>query len=140
MRGAHGALVGTRLWASSREALVHPRHHAAILAAGGDDTLRTRVVNIARQLASPSGVSARVLQNAFTRRWHGREGELERIAASEGPRYRQGALEGDAEAAGGWVGEAAGLVGSIEQARAIVERMVAQAADLLDRRAGANLV
>ena len=37
--GAEGVLVGTRLWASD-EALVHPRHHEAIIEATGDDTIR----------------------------------------------------------------------------------------------------
>lgn len=47
--GADGALVGSRLWAS-REALVNPRHHEAIIDTDGDGTLRTRVADIARQI------------------------------------------------------------------------------------------
>ncbi len=55
MLGAEGVLVGTRLWASE-EALVHPDHHAAILATGGDGTIRSSTPDIARQLdcRSPS--------------------------------------------------------------------------------------
>jgi nitronate monooxygenase len=45
--GADGVLMGTRFWAT-KEALVHPRHHAAALAASGDTTIRQRATDIAR--------------------------------------------------------------------------------------------
>lgn len=135
MLGAEGVLIGTRLWASD-EALVHPRHHEAILEATGDDTVRTSVVDIARQIEWPRGFTARVRRNAFTRRWHGREIELERNASAEAPRYRQAFAEGDPENAGVWFGEAAGLVRAIEPASTIVERMAAEAAGLLANRYG----
>lgn len=138
MLGAEGVLVGTRLWAST-EALVHRRHHEAIVEATGDDTIRTSVVDIARQIPWPRGITARVRQNAFTRRWRGREKELEENVAVEGPRYRQAFAEGDPENTGVWFGEAAGLVGAIEPASAIIERMAAEAAGLLGNRAGAIL-
>ncbi len=47
--GADGALVGTRLWASA-EALVSPRAHQRAIQASGDDTFRTRVYDVVRQL------------------------------------------------------------------------------------------
>lgn len=86
--GADGVLVGTRLWAAS-EALVHERHHQAIVQTDGDGTLRTTVADIARQIPWPRGFTARIRRNAFTERWHGREAELERNVAVEGRRYRQ---------------------------------------------------
>lgn len=138
MLGAEGVLVGTRLWAS-REALVHARHHQAIVEANGDETIRTSVVDIARQIAWPRGITARVRQNAFTRRWHGREAELEQNAAAEAPRYRQAFADGDPENAGVWFGEAAGLIAEVEPAATIVERMASEAADLLSVRARAML-
>lgn len=130
--GADGVLVGTRLWASS-EALVAPRHHEAIVEADGDDTVRTRVADIARQLPWPAHFTARIRRNAFTARWHGHEDELERNLATEGPRYRQAFAEGDPENTGVWFGEAAGLIGAIEPAGVIVERMVREAASRLER-------
>ncbi len=130
--GADGVLVGTRLWASS-EALVAPRHHEAIVEADGDDTVRTRVADIARQLPWPAHFTARIRRNAFTARWHGHEDELERNLATEGPRYRQAFAEGDPENTGVWFGEAAGLIGAIEPAGVIVERMVREAAGRLER-------
>lgn len=126
MLGADGVLIGTRLWAS-QEALVHARHHAAIVQTAGDGTIRTRVADIARQLPWPRGFTARIRRNAFTDRWHGREDELEKNVAEEGPRYRSAFAEGDPEQTGVWFGEAAGLIQSIEPAGAIVERITAEA-------------
>lgn len=135
--GADGVLVGTRLWAS-KEALVRERHHQAILETDGDGTLRTTVADIARQIPWPRGFTARIRRNAFTDRWHGREQELERNVAVEGPRYRQAFAAGDPENTGVWFGEAAGLIDSIEPAAEIIERMSTVAALELARRAGAQ--
>lgn len=134
MLGADGALVGTRFWAA-REALVHARHHAAILETDGDGTVRTRTADIARQIQWPKEFTARIRRNAFTERWHGREEELAERAAVEGPRYRQAFAEGDPENTGVWFGEAAGLIHSIEPAGAIVERIVSEALAGLQRYA-----
>jgi nitronate monooxygenase len=138
MLGADGVLVGTRLWASN-EALVKERHHDAIIETDGDGTLRTRVADIARQIPWPRGFTARIRRNAFTNRWHGREDELERNLAVEGPRYRQAFTDGDPENTGVWFGEAAGLIHAIEPAAVIVERMVNEAALRLERHGGAVL-
>jgi nitronate monooxygenase len=134
MLGADGVLLGTRLWAS-REALVHARHHEAILAANGDATIRTRVVDIARQLPWPREFTARVRRNAFTERWSGREGLLEQTAAEESVRYTRAFAEGDPEDAAVWFGEAAGVINSIEPASAIVERIASEAAALIAGKA-----
>ncbi len=136
--GAEGVLVGTRLWASE-EALVHHRHHETILQATGDDTIRTTVVDVARQIPWPRDFTARVRRNAFTQRWHGQEDLLEHNVAIEAPRYRQAFAEGDPDNAAVWFGEAAGLIGTIEPAAVIIERMATEAADLLRGRAGAVL-
>jgi nitronate monooxygenase len=134
--GADGVLVGTRLWASN-EALVPAGHRQAILETDGDGTVRTTVADIARQLPWPRGFTARIRRNAFTNRWHGREAELERQVAVEGPRYRQAFASGDPDNTGVWFGEAAGLIDSIEPAGDILRRMVDEAAANLRRQAGA---
>ncbi|MCC7484983.1 MAG: nitronate monooxygenase [Burkholderiales bacterium] len=134
MLGADGVLMGTRLWAS-REALVHARHHEAIIGTDGDGTIRTRVPDIARQLPWPKGFTARIRRNAFTNRWHGREDELEKCAPVEAPRYRKAFAEGDPENTAVWFGEAAGLIHSIEPAGTILERASAEASACLKRYA-----
>ena len=135
MLGASGVMLGTRLWAAE-EALVHPRHHAAILATPGDGTIRTTVVDIARELPWPPGFTARVRYNRFVRAWHGREDALRADLAREGPAYRQAFAAGDPEATGVWFGEAAGMIQAIEPAGAIIARLLAEAQALLAARAG----
>jgi len=138
MLGAEGVLIGTRLWASE-EAIVHPRHHESIVEATGDDTIRTTVVDVARQIPWPRGFTARVRRNTFTQRWHGREDLLEQSVTSEAPRYREAFSQGDPDNTGVWFGEAAGLIGAIEPATMIVERIATQAADLLRDHSGVSL-
>lgn len=130
MLGADGVLVGTRFWAS-REALVHERHHAAAVAATGDQTVRTSLPDIARQLDWPSPFDIRVSDNAFIARWAGRDDELRTAIDIEAPAYREAFMAGDPEKAAVIFGEAAGLISDIPTAGALVERMVAEAAAVL---------
>jgi len=130
MLGANGVVVGSRLWASP-EAEVGPRLHAAALAASGDDTIRSSVMDRARKLDWPHRYSARVLRNAFTDRWQGREDELLAVADEEAAKYRQAWLEGDPDNANTFIGEAVGLIDAIEPAGDIVVRMAREAERLL---------
>lgn len=127
MLGADGVLMGTRLWASA-EALVHQNHLATIGPATGDETVRTTTPDIARQINWPRGFTARIRQNGFTRRWHGREDELKKNITTEGPKYRQAFTNGDPENTGVWFGEAAGMITDIQPAGDIITDMVADAA------------
>lgn len=130
MLGADGVLVGTRFWAS-REAMVPILHHDAIINASGDETLRTTVPDIARQMNWPVGFTARIAQNNFTRRWHGREDALKQNLSEEGPKYLKAFAKGDPEDTAVWFGEAAGMINQIESAGEIVENIASQAARLL---------
>ncbi|MEM7256547.1 MAG: nitronate monooxygenase, partial [Pseudomonadota bacterium] len=130
MLGADGVLVGTRLWAST-EALVADAHHRAILSSSGDDTIRTGVADIARELNWPAEFSARIQRNQFVQRWHGNEPQLQQQLPVEAPKYRQAFAEGDVDNAAVWFGEAAGLINTVESAADIIANMSAQAADCL---------
>ncbi|MGL4729354.1 MAG: NAD(P)H-dependent flavin oxidoreductase [Bosea sp. (in: a-proteobacteria)] len=133
--GADGVLMGTRFWAS-REALVHQRHHAAILADDGDATIRSSAPDVARQLDWPKPFNIRVRENEFTQRWHGREAELVAAITIEAPAYAEAFAAGDPEAAAVVYGEAAGLISDIPSAGEIVARVVQEACDVLGRNAG----
>ena len=130
MLGADGVLAGTRFWAS-REAMVHERHHAAAIAATGDQTVRSSLPDIARQLDWPKPFDIRVSANAFIANWAGRDAVLKDAIATEGPAYREAFMAGDPDKAAVIFGEAAGLISDIPSAGEIVERMVAEAAALL---------
>lgn len=126
MLGADGVLVGSRLWAS-KEANVSARMHDAALAATGDDTIRSQVMDLARKLDWPSRFTARVLKNHFIERWHGREVDLMAVAGEEASKYRAAWADGDPDGSNTFVGEIVGLIHSIEPAGEIVKRMVRQA-------------
>ena len=133
MLGAEGVLIGSRFWAS-REALVHANHHAAALKADGDGTQRQRATDIARGLDWPPEFTARILRNAFTRRFAGREGAMREELAAYGTDYAAAFAAGDPDKAGVWIGEAAGLIGDIPPAAEIVQRIVSEAEICLARR------
>lgn len=124
MLGADGAVVGSRFWASA-EALVPAPMQAAAIAATGDDTLRTRVIDRARGLNWPGGFTIRVLKNGFTDRWHGHEDALEDALATEAPRWQAAAAAGDPAVANPIVGEAAGLIRDARPAGALMQDMIA---------------
>ena len=136
MFGADGVLVGSRFWAST-ESLVPAGLHAAVVAADGDATIRTTVVDIVRGYDWPKPFTARVIKTRFTMDWHGREGELAQSATRqrEEARYWNALKAGDVENTCVLTGEAAGLIHDIAPAAEIVRRMVDDAEDLLARSA-----
>jgi len=130
MLGADGVVIGSRFWAS-QEAMVHPNMHRAALEASGDQTIRSSVMDIARDLNWPGRYTAHVLQNEFTDRWHADiEGLLEH-AASESTKWKSAWVAGDTNVANTFVGEVVGLVNSIEPAGALLRDIVSQAEKLL---------
>ena len=137
MLGAEGALIGSRFWASA-EALVNPAFHTVALAADGDSTIRTTVVDIARKIDWPKPFTARVLNTRFVQDWHGREDELAaaEIADREMRRYVQAMQDGDPDNTGVWVGEAAGLIDNVRSARELLHGIVRDAEALLGDKAG----
>lgn len=135
--GADGALIGSRLWAS-HEANVSAGMHAAALAATGDETIRSQVMDLARKLDWPPRYTARVLRNAFIARWHGREAELVAVADEEAAKYRKAWSAGDPEGSNTFVGEVAGLIRSVDPVDAILTRLVAEATGHL--RGGARYI
>lgn len=132
--GADGAVVGSRFWAS-REALVHPGLQSAAIAATGDDTLRTKAVDIARDKAWPARFDIRVLRNAFTDRWHDDPEGLRAALPAEAERWAKAQAKGDATAANPIVGEAAGLIRDARPAADLLESMVAEAETVLREKA-----
>lgn len=133
--GADGVLVGTRFWASE-EALVHRNLQAAAVSATGDDTLRSRVIDIVRGLDFwPARYDLRTLKSDTTDRWHGRETELRAVADAQIARYTDAATTGDARTASAIVGEGIGLIHGIAPAGAILREMINGAEDILKRKA-----
>jgi nitronate monooxygenase len=134
MLGAQGALLGTRFLASD-EALTSAAAKARLVAARGDDTIRTRVFDIVRSLDWPALYTGRALQNEFSRHWHGREAELEKSLPAEAPRYARAAEANDLDTSVVFAGECIDLIRDVKPAAAIVASLVHEAETAL----GSNL-
>jgi nitronate monooxygenase len=132
MLGADGVLMGTRLH-TSEESLASAAAKARIVAASGDETVRTNVFDIGLESPWPSHFTGRALINGFSKAWHGRETELagDEMAKS---RYKQANQANDFDVAAVWAGEGIDLIHAVEPAGAIVERVVAEAEAALARR------
>jgi nitronate monooxygenase len=129
--GAAGALVGTRFQASS-EALVDAAVAKAIVDGNGEDTERSRVLDVASGSSWPERYPGRALRNEFVKEWRGRETELAQDEAARA-RYQEAAGRGDLSAAPVWASEAIDLITDIAPAADILARLAADAETALAR-------
>ncbi|MCO5968563.1 NAD(P)H-dependent flavin oxidoreductase [Actinoallomurus soli] len=129
--GAAGALIGTRFQATA-ESLVDPSITKAIIEGRGEDTERSRVLDIARGSRWPAKYTARTLNHPYLDRWRGREAEL---AADPRARqaYQDGVTRGDLPALPVWAGEAIDLIDDLPSATDLVGALAAQAEEALSR-------
>ncbi len=126
MLGADGVLLGTRFWAT-QEALVHPAAKARVLAATGDETVRTKVYDIVRDRTWPGEYTGRLMRNTFIDTWHGREDELRALAGEARAAVEAADRSGNYDVSNVTVGEAIGLVDDLPPAGELVERLAADA-------------
>ncbi|WP_104017890.1 NAD(P)H-dependent flavin oxidoreductase [Roseovarius nitratireducens] len=136
MLGADGVLIGSRLWAA-REAQVSDAMTDAAIAATGDETIRSTVMDAARGLRWPARYTARVLRNPVTERWHDDPEGLRADGAAQAE-WVAGWAEGDPARANTFVGEAAGLIHDRPPVADIITRMTAEAEALLRQGATNN--
>jgi len=137
MLGAEGVLVGTRFYASA-ESLAHPDAKARMVAASGEETIRTSTVDIVRDIPWPREFTARVMRNGFVEQWHGAETALAAAREGEMRRYRDAVTRADFSIACVFGGEAMAMIDKVEPAAEIIARMVADAEAALAR--GARLM
>jgi nitronate monooxygenase len=136
--GAAGALIGTRFLATIEAlALVAPEVAKAIIDGRGEDTERSRVLDIARGAPWPERYTARTLRNAFLDRWRGREAELEANEEAKAD-YRRSADRGDLSVVPVWAGEAIDLITDLPPAADLVAHIATEAEEALVH-AGPNL-
>ena len=132
MLGADGALVGSRFWAS-KESLAHPNMLEAAINSSGDDTIRSSVMDIAREIDWPERYTARVLKNGFTDQWHEDQTALIAAGKAEADRWRAAWAEGNTDIANTFVGEVTGLINEVPAAGEILNEMIGDAQALLSR-------
>ena len=135
MLGAEGAAIGSRFVASVESAKADWEKEA-IVAASADDTILTKAYDLARGSEFPRDVGDRVLHNAFTSEWHGRDDEVIANSNDLKERLDVAAKAGDLGVVAVRVGSAAGLISKVEPAGEILCRIVADAELILRNRPG----
>lgn len=125
--GADGAWIGSAFIATV-EAALREEAKALIVASDGGDTVWTRAYDIVDGRPWPEGIGERVRDNAFTRRWEGRDDEL---------RDRRGEVTVptafDADESPVLYGQSAAFVRSIRPAADVVAEIVGDAERRLRR-------
>lgn len=132
MLGACGVLVGTRFYATE-EAAGADGAKQRIVAATGDETMRSIVFDISRRNVWPVPFTGRCLRNNHLERWYGREVALMQHLDEESAKYAAARAQENFDVAAVIAGESAGLVHEISATRDVVDRMVRDASRLLQR-------
>lgn len=130
--GAHGALLGSRFYATA-EALSTPEARHQVVRAQGDDTVRTRTYDLVRDRHWPDGHTINVLGNEFVDRWHGNETDLVAHLDQARAHFRQAVSDRDYRTANVTIGQATGLIGAVTPAAEVVTEITEQARALLGR-------
>ena len=130
MLGAAGVLLGTRFYAS-QESDGDGEAKRRICAASGGSTVRSIIFDLSRDNVWPAPFNGRCLVNDHARRWAGRELELLQNVKNVAADYAAAKAAGNFDIAAVIAGEAVGLIHDIPPAAEIVDRIVAEADQLL---------
>jgi nitronate monooxygenase len=133
MLGASGALLGTRFYASV-EADGADEAKQRICAATSGNSVRGIIFDLSRNNVWPAPFTGRCLINDHARRWMGREIELMQNVDAVAAEYAAAKAAGNFDIAAVIAGEAVGLIHDIPPAAEIVDRIVAEAEQLLGGR------
>jgi NAD(P)H-dependent flavin oxidoreductase YrpB (nitropropane dioxygenase family) len=127
--GAEGVLLGTRFLASE-ECGLHTNYKQAIVNSDGHDTLLTEIPDIAANQVWP-GAMSRAGRNRFIERWSGREWLLRQKQQEAAAAVAAARKSGDANEVPLFYGQDAGLIDDIPPAATIIEKIVADAEQLI---------
>jgi nitronate monooxygenase len=130
MLGADGALVGSRLWATT-ESLAGAGAKTQATETSGDGTARSKVFDILRRKNWPAPYDFRAIRNDLHRQHEGHIAELQADPDTARADYDAGVKAGDFTRAHATVGEAVGLIADIPHAAALIARITQQAHTLL---------
>ena len=128
--GASGVLLGTRFYAS-QECDGAEEAKKRICAAKSGSTTRGIIFDLSRNNVWPAPFDGRCLINDHARRWRGREMELLQNVKAVAAEYAAARASGNFDVAAVIAGEAVGLIHDIPPAADIVERIVAEADQIL---------
>ena len=130
MLGAAGVLLGTRFYAS-QECDGADEAKQRICAATGGSTVRSIIFDLSRNNVWPAPFNGRCLINDHARRWAGRELELLQNVKTVAAEYADAKAGGNFDIAAVIAGEAVGLIHDVPPAAEIVDRIVAEADQIL---------
>lgn len=130
MLGAAGVLLGTRFYAS-QECDGAEEAKQRICAATGGSTVRSIIFDLSRNNVWPAPFNGRCLINDHARRWAGRELELLQNVKTVAAEYADAKAGGNFDIAAVIAGEAVGLIHDVPPAAEIVDRIVAEADQIL---------
>ncbi|MFI1338198.1 nitronate monooxygenase [Streptomyces sp. NPDC020845] len=117
---------------ATTEALVDPATARAIVEGRGEDTERSRVLDIARASRWPAQYTARTLGHPFLDEWRGREDELATAPHAQ-QAYEDAVAQGEIPALPQWASQAIDLINDLPSAADLVGTLAAQAEDALAR-------
>ena len=132
MLGADGALVGSRLWASS-ESLAATGAKSQATQTSGDGTARSAVFDILRRKNWPAPYDFRAIRNDLHRQLENNIPALQAYPDAARADYDAGVKAGDFSRAHATVGEAVGLITDVPPARDLIARMSEQAIHAIGR-------
>jgi nitronate monooxygenase len=135
MLGAAGVLCGTAFYVSA-ESLAHPTLKRVAVEGRGDDTLRSSVIDVARDIAWPGTFNIRTLRNSFIDQWRDDLAGLRADRAGQQARYAAAFGAGDSSVSAVIVGEGIDLIHAEAGAGEVVRAMVAGAEARLKAAAG----
>ncbi|MBV6632676.1 MAG: nitronate monooxygenase [Alphaproteobacteria bacterium] len=141
MLGASGVAMGAAFYAAT-EALSHPAGRARLVAADGDSTVRTSVIDVARDLPWPEQYNIRVLRNDLTEKWQGKEAALRQSSDDKAAivdAYTKAVGEGDFDTAAVVVGEGADLIKREAPAADILHQLIKETERCLSAPPGLKL-
>ena len=135
MLGADGALVGSRLWATT-ESLAAPGAKTQATQTNGDGTARSQVFDILRRKNWPAPYDFRAIRNDLHRQLETNIAALQANPEAARADYDAGVKAGDFSKAHATVGEGVGLIADIAQASDVLARMSEQAIRVLTLNRG----
>ncbi|MEH6701520.1 NAD(P)H-dependent flavin oxidoreductase [Parasphingorhabdus sp.] len=128
--GADGALIGSRLWATT-QSLAPARAKSSALQANGDATARSSIFDILRSKNWPKQFDFRAIRNQIHREWEGRIEELRANPKAAIEDYLGGVGQEDYDRAHITVGQDVGLINDISSAEDVIDHISRDAARLL---------
>jgi len=129
--GAAGAMIGTRFLVTP-EAVVDPSVPKTILESSGEQTERSSVLDIIRDIAWPRQYLARTLRHPAIDQWRGREDDLAADGAAR-QAYQQAVDRGELPPVPIWASQAIDLITDLRPAADLVGDLAREAESALAR-------